>query len=272
MKFAYVDESGMGDEPYLVTAAVVADGQRMRLTKESWSALFERLSELAGREVSELKSSDLYRGNRLWHGVEGRARHHAMAEILEWLRDRHHKVVFSGVDKEAYETARIGSVELQSLRDPWCLSMTHLLLHLQRAHARLPRPKGNTVVICDDQARHKTHWLQVVRDPPGWTDAYYGRTNRQTPLDQVVDVPYFADSEHVLLIQAADLIAFVLRRVAEIAGGRPERYDGEAETLTGWTTIISEMTSGQPRMWPAQGGTSAHQVFATVAPPGLQAI
>ena len=43
VKFAYVDESGMGDEPYLVTAAVVADGQRMRLTKESWSALFERL-------------------------------------------------------------------------------------------------------------------------------------------------------------------------------------------------------------------------------------
>lgn len=269
MKFAYIDESGMGEEPYLIVASVVTDGQRMRLTKASWRELFARLSDLAGREINELKSSDLYNGNRDWRHVEGSARAEAITAILEWLRDRHHQVFFGGVSKALFMQQRVTSSEAQSLLDPWCAAMTHVMLQLQRAHGGIQRNKGNTVVITDNQVMHRDHFLGLVRTPPPWTDAYYDRTRRQPALEQIVDVPYFADSEHVLLIQVADLVAFVLRRRTELHEGLVEHFEGETDRLDGWTEIVSALAQDRSRRWPSRRTMSAHQVFASIAPPSL---
>jgi hypothetical protein len=46
-------------------------------------------------------------------------------------------------------------------------------------------------------------------DSDVFVDDFASQTDKtvKEQLDQVVDVPYFADSEHVLLVQAADMIA-----------------------------------------------------------------
>jgi hypothetical protein len=269
LKFAYIDESGMGEEPYLVVACVVTDGQRMRLTKASWRELFARLSDLAGHEVSELKSSDLYNGNRDWRPVAGPARAEAITAILEWLRDRHHQVFFAGVSKDRFREQERERPEIQSLLDPWCAAMTHVMLQLQRVHGRIERNKGNTVVIADHQVMHRDHFLRLVTTPPPWTDAYYNRARRQAALEQIVDVPYFADSEHVLLIQVADLVSFVLRRRTELHEGMAERFDGERDRLDGWTEVVRALAQDRSRRWPVRRAMPAHEVFASIAPPSL---
>ena len=45
MKFIYIDESGLGEEPIGVMDGVVADSYRMQLTKEHWTKLLNILSK-----------------------------------------------------------------------------------------------------------------------------------------------------------------------------------------------------------------------------------
>lgn len=53
MKFAYIDESGTGNEPFAVMAGVIVDAQRMRPTKDDWSDLLIDLSDIVDREVNK---------------------------------------------------------------------------------------------------------------------------------------------------------------------------------------------------------------------------
>lgn len=71
MKFAYIDESGTGDEPFAVMAGVIIDAQRMRPTKDEWISLLMALSEIAKREVKEFHTRDFYAGNKPWRGLAG---------------------------------------------------------------------------------------------------------------------------------------------------------------------------------------------------------
>lgn len=82
MKFCYFDESGMGSEPYLVVAGIVADATRMHITKEEWADLLVVLSRAAGRDVAEFHSRDFYAGNGVWRGLPGSARAQVIEAIL----------------------------------------------------------------------------------------------------------------------------------------------------------------------------------------------
>jgi hypothetical protein len=59
-------------------------------------------------------------------------------------------------------------------------------------------------IVVDAQRMHitKNDWDVFVDDFASQT----GKKVKEQ-LDQFVDVPYFTDSEHVLLVQAADMIA-----------------------------------------------------------------
>src|SRR5450759_808196 len=189
MKFSYIDESGNGQEPYLVTAAVAVDANRMHITKAGWVGLFAELTRLAGRPISELKASDLYSGNHLWRDVGGNDRAAAIGTIFEWLEARRHQLFFAAVDKRAFETsARNGPSA--DLRDPWCAAAFHLVLQLQKAGRGLTQPKGHFALIFDAQEQHESHFADLVRTPPRWSDAYYGRRRRESALSRLVDVPY----------------------------------------------------------------------------------
>ena len=116
----------------------------------------------------------------------------------------------------------------------WRFMGLHLLLAVQRAHQRLPKNKGNTVFVFDHEEREKMRFTDLIRNPPAWSDSYYSKAKKQSRLDQVVDVPYFGDSEEVHLLQVADFLAYFLRRHLEMrAGYEGERYDDEAGKMEG---------------------------------------
>lgn len=269
MKFCYLDESGNGAEPYLVVAAVTVDASRMHITKAGWADLFADLSRLAGRTILELKSSDLYSGNHLWRDVAGTDRAAAIDAILAWLEARRHEIFFSAVDKDAFDTAaRTGGAA--GLSDPWCAAAFHVILQLQKAGRGAKVPKGHFAAFFDAQERHESHLLDLVRNPPPWSDVYYHRARREAVLSRLVDVPYFADSEHVLLIQVADLVAFILRRHVELTSpGSGESYDGETERIRGWSNLIARRAGPDSLRWKQRGRNAAENVFAAFAPAGL---
>jgi hypothetical protein len=159
------------------------------------------------------------------------------------------------------------------MRDPWCAAAFHLVLQLQKAGRSATQPKGHFAVIFDAQERHESHFVDLVRNPPRWSDNYYGRARREPQLSRLVDVPYFADSEHVLLIQVADLIAFVLRRHAELTiAGSVEAYGGEADRIRAWSELVARRAGPVALRWKRRGRNIAENVFFDLAPAGLLAL
>jgi hypothetical protein len=266
MKFCYCDESGTGDEPIAVMVGILVDAQRMHITKQEWAELLRDLSTKAGREISELHTRNFYSGNGVWRELDGPTRSEIISAIFKWLADRRHHVVYTSVCKAAYyEQFRLKRIpdELNTL---WRFMGFHLVLSLQKYCQREPKNKGNSVFIFDNEEREKMRFTDVIMRPPAWSDEYYGKKTRIKQLDQIVDVPYFGDSQEVGLIQLADFIAFFLRRYAEIEEGLvPARYEEEGEKIEGWMGSMLERSIGRSFIYPKSRRNNAEELFYSVA-------
>lgn len=88
MQFIYLDESGTGEEPIAVMVGVIADSYRMRLTKEHWQTLLNNLSEIIGKQITEIHTRDFYSGNSPWRDLKGHQRSAIISAIFNWLKER----------------------------------------------------------------------------------------------------------------------------------------------------------------------------------------
>jgi hypothetical protein len=273
MKFVYCDESGTGDEPIAVMVGIVADAYRMHLTKNDWTELLDNLSSIAGRTIVELHTRDFYAGNNFWRSIDGPRRSRIISEIFSWLAERKHSVVYSAVNKKLFSESRSRGDIPDELNTPWRFIGFHLVLSVQKAHQALQKNKGHTVFVFDNEERERLRFTDVIKRPPPWSDEYYCRRKRQQALDQIVDVPHFADSQDVGLIQLADFAAFFLRRYAEIAEGLvAPRYDDERVKVETWAQALAGRSIGRAAMYPAKSRSQAAELFYRHAPASVRVV
>jgi hypothetical protein len=273
MKFCYVDESGTGDEPIAVMAGIVADTDRMHVAKADWPSLLSLLSRKTGRAVTELHMRDLYNGRGPYHNkVEGAERAEIIDSVFEWLEERRHHVVYTSAVCADYREANARGDIPSELNTVWRFIGFHLMLAMQRRFMREPNRKGNTVFVFDHEKFEEARFSDLILRPGEWSDEYYDRKRKTEPLDQVVDVPYFAESHEVSLIQVADAMAFILRRYAEVQSGDRERYAGEGKRLEGWATAIAARSIGRAHIYPRTQRREAHDLFFNLAPESLRAL
>jgi hypothetical protein len=273
MKFCYCDESGTGDEPIAVIVGIIVDAARMHLTKEDWDDLLKVLSSLVHQRISELHTRDFYPGNSIWRSVDGQTRARIISAIFEWLGERKHNVVYSAVMKKRYFASLKSGDIPDELNTPWRFMGFHLVLVVQRAHQGPERNKGNTVFVFDNEERERLRFTDLIQRPPAWSDPYYGRKPKDRPLSQVIDVPFFADSRDVGLIQLADVSAFFLRRYLEIQEGLSKpKYADEVEKVTAWVEALKSRTIGRPHIYLGKGRSDAAELFFRHAPGTIHAI
>ncbi len=273
MKFCYIDESGKGSEPYLVMVAVITDAYRMHITKELWNDFLKMLSKVCKRTITEFHTRDFYAGNGPWRGIDGPERARIISAILAWWGHRKHYVTFTAVDKKVYDQMKHNKELLEGCDSIWRIAAIHISLSIQRAHQGVDKKKGNTLLLFDREEPEEKQLSEFISQPPGWTDDYYNRQKRQLQLDQIVDVPFFGDSRQVLLLQVADVIAFVLRRYAEIKDGNDRlRYKDEFDKLKDWVRLISGRSYSLSNRWPTRGINRTHEMFNKLAPPSLKEI
>jgi Protein of unknown function (DUF3800) len=228
MKISYCDESGTGNEPIAVMVGVVVDSQRMRVSKEDWRELLAELSNMIGFKIDELHTRDFYSGNSPFRNLNGSQRSDYISAIFKWFVDRKHHFFHSAIDKTIFEKLRKSDGRLNEIGSIWRSLAVHGILAMQRAFQSEKKNKGNTIFIFDNEGTEERDFKAFIFSPPSWTDTYYSRKRKQPPLDQIVDVPYFADSKQVALLQMADLIAYFLRRYAELKEGHSQaRYSDE---------------------------------------------
>jgi hypothetical protein len=271
MKFCYFDESGMGDEPYLVVAGIIVDATRMHVTKDAWMDFLAYLSKAARRRVEEFHSREFYRGNGIWRGTDGVKRAQIIEAILTWVESRKHKCVFSGINKGEHKKVLNDDTRLKRFKSAWCAAAMHCILQVQKQHQREAKTKGHSVLIFDREVSEETDLGLLINTPPEWIDTFYDRGKKQTALDQIVDVPFFADSKHILLAQVADLFAYILRTSAEIQDGLfVEKYKNEGNRMQDWSGRISKIALPRSSRYPAKGRCQAAQLFWDLAPVSIR--
>jgi Protein of unknown function (DUF3800) len=245
MKLCYCDESGTGNEPIAVMAGILVDSQRMHITKQDWSELLDVLSRMAGRQITELHTRNFYAGNGIFRGIDGPTRARLITLVFEWLSERKHHIVYASVCRDSYKKEFGLQYIPDELNTLWRFLGFHLILAVQKFGQREEKNKGNTLFIFDNKEREQLRFTDVIMRPPLWSGEYYEIKKKQRPLDQVIDVPYFGDSEDVGLIQLADFVAFFLRRYAEIKENLvPARYPDEAERIDSWIEMIVARSIG----------------------------
>jgi len=271
MKFCYLDESGMGDESILVMAGVIVDATRMHITKDAWKSFLNVLSDAAGRNISEFHARKFYKGNGQWRTIDGRTRAKIIDSILDWINKRRHKITFSAVKKDNFNALYRSDERLKDLGSPWCTVAVHTVLSIQKTHMHLKKNKGHTVLIFDREDPEQDRLTNFILNPPLWTRSYYGKLGRRSPFNQIVDVPYFTDSRWAVLIQVADLIAYILRTYAEIQEGlSKKRYPNEARRMEKWVRIILKNTISRASRYPDINRFEASQLFWNLAPESLR--
>ena len=277
VKVCYCDESGTGDEPIAVMVGVIVDSTRMHLTKDEWRDLLRELSEIAGRPIAELHTRNFYSGNGVWRDMAGPARARFITRIFQWLADRKHRVVYAAVQKDLFFSDFGAGAIPSQIATPWRFMGFHLVLAVQKACQRETKNKGHTIFIFDNEEREKLRFTDLIASPPPWSDDYYGyvrRANARTaPLDQIVDVPYFGDSQEVALIQVADVAAFFLRRYAEIKHNLvPAKYDDEEARVTEWIEALAARSIGTSNIYQKVGRGEAADLFWKYAPAAIRSL
>lgn len=280
MKFVYLDESGTGGEPIAVMAGVIADAARMRPTKEDWDGLLKHLSEkLVGKEITEIHTHELYRGNGEWRGIDGPQRSIIIDIIFEWLARRKHHVIFTAVNTIKFNDEHKGNDFSQDIESLWQFLSFHITLSLQRCMQgakrggtkRKKESKNNSVLVFDHQHREQKKFTELLLSPPEWSRTYYDKVKHQDDLAKIVDVPHFVDSKQVGMIQLADFISYFLRKYLEIENGfEEESYNGEFDKLENWYAIIESRCICMSNSFPKRGRCDTAEYFYNFIPESLK--
>jgi len=267
MKIGYFDESGTGSEPFAVMAGVIVDSQRMHKTKEHWNLLLENLSRIIKKPVPELHTKDFYPGNGIWRGINGQQRAEIISVILKWLVDRKHELIISVIDKDRFQQEKsIGKIpsEIDTI---WRALGFHIILGIQKNYQKCEKTKGNTILVFDNEENEKIAFTDLINNPPAWSDSFYSKKKNQPRLNQIVDVPYWGDSEKVSLLQLADFVCYFIRRYVEIKEGKTQpKYDGEDLKLDEWFQIIKKCSLASSVMYPSRGRCETSELFYKIAP------
>ena len=269
MKLCYVDETGTdGNSPLVVFVGVIADVARVHRTRAEFEQLFQDLTELPDKSISELKGSNLYYGKGRWDGVDGEVRHDAIRQLCDWLAERKHSLALAALDAKLFAGSDLA--QLTSL-DIWMCGALHVALQIQKAHQGTKKNKGASFLVFDEHKVKGDALAELLFAPPAWSDDYYARSKKQLALDQITDTAFYARSHHVGLVQVADVFAFVFRRFSEIADfGEPEGYDGELDRLTGWIEVLDHRLLARSNRWPRRTRSDLAAAYSSLAPPSLQ--
>ncbi len=196
---AYVDESHTS--AFYWMTALVLDGP-------SVAAITDRLDEVikkavaAGQGVTpttELHGYDIFHGKREWAEVPMRLRASVYLDAMRAIAETDAFIIVRGVDR-----ARLRNRYANPF-DPHAVVLGHLLERLDEAAEKL---QDVALVIADEVDDPKQHREALWGFQRGATQGY-----RSRQLSRIIDTIHFAPSVSSRAVQAADLIAFIHRRV-----------------------------------------------------------
>jgi hypothetical protein len=87
---------------------------------------------MSGHKITELHTRNFYAGNGPWRSVDGPTRAKIVSYVLEWLKERKHKIVYSSVCKQTYKEKYALQFIPDELNSLWRFLGFHLVLAVQK--------------------------------------------------------------------------------------------------------------------------------------------
>lgn len=247
---------------------IIADAWRVGKTRAEFRKLFSDVEREYPESLKELKGSRILYGQGAWRNVEPEVRKDVFRKFATWVGERRHSLALSAIDLQCYHNG-LTHFPL-SLQDKWVAGATHIALQLQKLNKGNGH-KGQTVLVFDENKQKADKLNEVLFDPPGWTDSYYGRGKKDEPFEQIVDTAFFTKSHHVGLAQIADIFAFVFRRYAELHDyGQTPAYSDEPDNIREFAALLEPRLIDQRHRWPKRPRDACAKTFAELVPASLR--
>jgi Protein of unknown function (DUF3800) len=259
MYLFYGDESGhtggkaSPTQPVLVVAGLMVNTWRHGTTTREFRDLMERLSGVAGVELTELKGRELFKGSGQWRDVPHERRAEARHAVLQWIGDRKHRVVAVGIIYDRWPSAEslpeLGKIRPRAFASTWCG------LAIQRAQFASGIGKQNKqvcVMVLDRQdGQDETTIQNALTAPPSWALDFVNDRQLDGQLSAIVDTAYFGDSAKAPLIQVADFLAFMIQRKCSLECGSKSGFDGEKDIIDDVFEALSPLLLPRKHRLPA---------------------
>ncbi len=282
MRICYVDESGHcgikfdRHQPVEVLCGVITDISKLFKTQNEHGRIIDFLAD-NGVKVEEIKAAELYRGRREWHNINSKNRDAIYKALLAWSKHRVCKFVVCPIDSKAmFEQVKNGCDIAKKFQYPWEAGAFNITLAVQRENRSMKNNKGRTIIVFDEQKNHDDRFLKLFEEDLSYTDGYTcykSRPRAKSPprFDQIVDIPHFSKSHLTVLIQLADVAAYIVNRyICMTSYDMPEEYDGETSKFANWYKMIGKNTIDHTSIDPP-GKDSLCEFYRKVRPPSWTA-
>lgn len=290
MKICYIDESYDKNKRFVVVAAIMFDITRMKKTKTEWNALLTILSKHLEHNLEEIHTTDLYRGLNIWKKIPMKQRFKLIDEIIKYINERKHKILFSAVDSEKLSALEQNEnfkklLKCKGLYDStakieiYRLAAIHLALCVQKLNMNEKNNKGDSLLIFDGK---DNTIIDLIWNLPTWAHEYYltGKEYKKITLTSsfhlpnIVDVPYHADSKKVLAINIADFYAYFLVLYTSLKEGiqKPDSRFDEIKQVTKWIQQMAISFVDDSNRWVMKGRNNCEDLFYQIAPDALKTI
>ena len=198
MLLAYVDES-YSEDWYYMAALMVRGRQAVTLTNALDQVVAKAAVDHAVDDRAELHGHEVFQGRGAWSALPPRARIGVYNGAFQAMAECRVKVILRGL-------RRVGLMNQDRLPEkPHVIVLRHLL---ERINEHVTHRNTYALVIADEvdePAKHRAD-LSAYRSQGTKGD-------RSQLLDRIVDTLHFVPSHSSRLVQAADLLAFMYRRV-----------------------------------------------------------
>ena len=258
MKFFYVDESGQTDQSdVFVMCGVMVDATKLRLRTHIFGEMIQdMLARYPGRRRSELKTSQFINGRGAWGKIPAVDRKEFLHDVCKLAVADGGKVFGIGLSFDAWRNALDRSTDFPAVNeDPWFLAAMFTTSLVQKKMQILPRNKGHTVVVMDDNKRLMPAFSDAIYVADPWFDGLYQKkvTRRRKAgtvrvwkewsandrFNQIINTPFPIKSEHSPIIQVADAVSYAYRRRLElVAADATEAWDGEGQYYDGLASLL----------------------------------
>jgi hypothetical protein len=234
----FVDESFKGD--FYGFAAVIADEHATKALTHELNAIVNQAAVNWGiSATSEIHGYPLFHGKDDWAPIGDRARVAIFQQIVNAIVQADVTILMRAINKGRLEQRQANESYPVNF-PPEQVCFQHIL---QRADDIARRRTTHALIIADergDRERHRERFaMYQTRGTPG--------VYMHTTLDHLLDTVHFAPSHHSRMLQAADILAFVYRRVRTVSESDP-RSAAAMERL--WSTIQESGKLHDVGTWP----------------------
>lgn len=250
MKICYLDESGHcgikynEKQPVETVVGVVSDMSKIFKTQKEHNTILDILTT-GGIGSIELKAVEIYRGRKEWSKVNPEIRVKIYELLLQWAVDRKCKFILCPIDSDKFfKLVKNNDRIALKFQYPYEAAAFNSILAVQREFRNYKKNKGRTLMVFDEQKKHDENLLRLLESDLEFTDQYTcykpkPRAKSDPRLDQIIDIPHFSKSHMAVMLQIADIAAFIVNRhILLNYYNEEESYKGEKDKIDNWYLII----------------------------------